>query len=972
MDTRILRLTAGLLLTGVGEGQATPNNPNTDWLHAAKFGVFMHFLPGDPQGFARVRDFDAEALARQLESIGARYFVLTLGQNSGYFNAPNAAYDRVTGYAAGERCSTRDLPMDLHRALAPRGIRLMLYLPCQVPNQDVRAQKAFGLAQGAQDQPLDVEFARKWGQVIQEWSDRYGEKVAGWWFDGGYQHIRFHEAIAEVYAAAAKHGNPKAIVTFNPGVRVVRWTKAEDYTAGELNEPFGSMPSGRWLEGSQWHALTYLGSSWGRRDTRYPAEEWVRWVQAVVAKDGVVTLDLGPNWDSQAGPIGGLSEAQVKQAAAVGAALGLGSAAAAGPKRLRRADSFLGIHYDFHAGDDCTEIGKNTSREMVENIIQQVKPDYIQIDCKGHRGLSSYPTKVGNRAPGFVGDPLRVWREVTAEQGVALFMHYSGVWDSEAIRQHPDWGAINADGKTNGNATSFFSPYAERLLIPQLRELAGDYGVDGAWVDGECWASMPDYGSAALEAFRKASGIQQIPRKPGEPHWYEWLQFNREDYRYYLRHYLAEVKRTHPDFQLCSNWAFTDHMPEAVCAPVDWISGDYSPEDSVNSARFSARYLPRQGKPWDLMAWSFTNKPGEGGRRQKSVVQLQREAAVVLALGGGFQAYFNQRRDGSVREEHVPIMAEVAKFCRARQAVCHGAVPVPQVALLYSTAAHYRSINGLFSRDLSRLRGTLQALLECQQSVEVLSEHNLTGRMAEYPLIVVPETDYLEPAFKLQLSDYVRGGGNLLLVGPKTASLFASELGVTLEGSPQAETRYLEHAGARTPMKDATQGVAIKTAQPFGQLRASQDSESASQPAASIASLGRGKIAATYFCFSRGYLADRSAIARSFLGDLTRQLFPRPLVEVRGSADVDVSIARLKGRLGIHLVNTAGPHADVNVPQFDSIPAVGPLEVRVRLPRKPARISLEPGGGMLPFDYADGEARLTLPQLDIHSVVLID
>ena len=53
-------------------------------------------------------------------------------------------------------------------------------------------------------------------------------------------------------------------------------------------------------------------------------------------------------------------------------------------------------------------------------------------------------------------------------------MHYSGVWDSEAILQHPDWGAINADGKTNGNATSFWSPYADRLLIPQLRELAGD------------------------------------------------------------------------------------------------------------------------------------------------------------------------------------------------------------------------------------------------------------------------------------------------------------------------------------------------------------------------------------------------------------------------------------------------------------------------------------------------------------------
>lgn len=292
------------------------------------------------------------------------------------------------------------------------------------------------------------------------------------------------------------------------------------------------------------------------------------------------------------------------QVKAVGLAL-RPRADAATPARLKRGESYFGIHFDFHAGQDCKEIGRNTTPEMVEKIIAAARPDYIQIDCKGHPGLSSYPTRAGNPAPGFVGDPLRVWRAVTARRGVALYMHYSGVWDSEAIRQHPEWGAVNADGTVNGNATSFFGPYADRLLVPQLRELAGEYGVDGAWVDGECWASVPDYGARALEAFRAATGIQDVPRKAGEAHWFEFLEFNREAYRKYLRYYIAEVKKTHPELQLCSNWAFTDHMPEAVCAPVDWISGDFSPQDAVNSARFSARYMAHQGKPWDLMAWGF-------------------------------------------------------------------------------------------------------------------------------------------------------------------------------------------------------------------------------------------------------------------------------------------------------------------------------------------------------------------------------
>ncbi|HQI27608.1 MAG TPA: alpha-L-fucosidase, partial [Sedimentisphaerales bacterium] len=191
---------------------AASNPADTDWFCQAKYGVFMHFLPGDPEGLAKVAQFDVENLARQLDALGVGYFVLTLGQNSGYFNSPNATYDRVTGYAAGERCSTRDLPMDLHRALAAKGIKLMLYLPCQVPNADRRAQKAFGLPEGQKDQPIDVAFSRKWAQVIQEWSDRYGDKVAGWWFDGGYKWVGFNEEIAQIYATAVKHGNPKAIV----------------------------------------------------------------------------------------------------------------------------------------------------------------------------------------------------------------------------------------------------------------------------------------------------------------------------------------------------------------------------------------------------------------------------------------------------------------------------------------------------------------------------------------------------------------------------------------------------------------------------------------------------------------------------------------------------------------------------------------------------------------------------------------
>ena len=314
------------------------------------------------------------------------------------------------------------------------------------------------------------------------------------------------------------------------------------------------------------------------------------------------------------------------------------------PARMRRADSFLGVHFDFHAGDDCDRVGDRTTREMVELVIDKVKPDYIQIDCKGHRGYSSYPTKVGNPAPGFVGDPLRIWRDVTRERGIALFMHYSGVWDYHAVATHPKWAAINANDKPNDKAASVFGPYADELMIPQLRELAGPYGVDGVWVDGDCWGTTPDYGEVAVRKFCEQTGAKSAPRTAEEPYWNEWMDFHREGFRRYVRHYVGELKQSHPDFQVISNWAFSDHMPEPVSADVSGLSGDFSPDNSVNSARFAGRCLEDQGVPWDLMSWSFSRKT----RKQKPAVQLMQEASVVLALGGGYHRHGSSAQGAEV------------------------------------------------------------------------------------------------------------------------------------------------------------------------------------------------------------------------------------------------------------------------------------------------------------------------------------
>jgi hypothetical protein len=573
------------------------------------------------------------------------------------------------------------------------------------------------------------------------------------------------------------------------------------------------------------------------------------------------------------------------------------------PPRLKRSESFLGMHFDFHAGPDCQEVGKRTTRESIERLLEAVRPDYVQIDCKGHSGFSSYPTRVGTPAPGFVGDPLRIWREVTAEKGVGLFMHYSGVWDGQAVAQHPEWARVNEKGERDNRLTSVFGPYVDQLLIPQMKELADAYDVDGVWVDGECWAVDRDYAEPVLKAFQEQTGIQSVPRTRADPGWYEFSEFCREGFRRYLRRYVDEVHRHDSGFEIASNWAFSSMMPEKVTIDVDFISGDYTPTNSLNSARVEGRCMALQGKPWDLMAWSFSHL--DGLFSTKTAQQLEQEAAVVMALGG----------------------------------------------------------------ELVPLQGLLQSLLDSQHVVDVVSEHHLTEGINRYPLLVYPEWETIEPAFKQTLVNYVRQGGSLLLVGPRTAALFQEELDVQLEGAPAVQVSGLEFgghvAGIQSLFQKATLGSRAK---PFGNVRRENEADGPAEVAASITRLGEGSIAAIYLSLGERSANSTTTVSRDFLHALVREMFPAPMVEVEGSHHVDVTATRLGERLLINLVNTAGPHGNAKVNVHDDIPPVGPLNVSIRCPR-PASVLLQPGGRTLENEYRDGRLQVTVPRVAIHDII---
>jgi hypothetical protein len=261
--------------------------------------------------------------------------VITIGQGSGHYCAPNAVYDEIARVTPS-KCSRRDLVADLHEELDPLGIRLLVYTAAELSWADEKARVGLGLKHHHNDpgsggvkiwrKHRQVEFMRNIERIMRAWSSQWGRKVAGWWVDGCYlSDVRFPEDDPPNFVTlgkALRAGNPDAIVAFNTGVHVpvIVSTKHDDYTAGELSKKFPEEIPGAWLvkDGKKvrYHTLSYLGTTWGQGDQpRFGDAFVVKFTKQVTEKGGFATWDVPPLKN------GCIADSFMKQLAAIGDAM---------------------------------------------------------------------------------------------------------------------------------------------------------------------------------------------------------------------------------------------------------------------------------------------------------------------------------------------------------------------------------------------------------------------------------------------------------------------------------------------------------------------------------------------------------------------------------------------------------------------------------------------------------------------------
>jgi hypothetical protein len=284
----------------IGVGRATVNECGTTWMRQGVFGLATHYFPISVDRRDRVAvDFNVDLLTQAAVDAGAGWVMFTLQHQNWILMAPNETFAKIVG--SRDFMTSRDVPRELGRNLRKHHLPLILYVNLRL-DPDSHASAAVREAMGGW--PPSDRLVANLASVYREYSLRYGQDVAGWWVDSagvpGFADSQNREQWFGIIKAALLAGNPDAIVAFNPGLQLMRYSRQDDYTAGESND-MTYVPQRQCVDGAYWHTYTYLGGWWGADGTRFSDRELCRYVSGIASHGGAITFDIGTWGNVRAG-----------------------------------------------------------------------------------------------------------------------------------------------------------------------------------------------------------------------------------------------------------------------------------------------------------------------------------------------------------------------------------------------------------------------------------------------------------------------------------------------------------------------------------------------------------------------------------------------------------------------------------------------------------------------------------------------
>jgi hypothetical protein len=604
-----------------------------------------------------------------------------------------------------------------------------------------------------------------------------------------------------------------------------------------------------------------------------------------------------------------------------------------------------------------------SGREIVANLVR-AQAEYAVIFMKDHK-FAYYNSRVATKAPNLgERDLLQECLEEAHKVGLPLIAYCQVQYDTSSWEAHPEWRMHDAEGKEIRGRLCYNSGYVE-FIKALLGEMMA-YAIVGFHIDMLDFGFQAPYGCWCPHCrswFHSTYGHPMPAGLTWDGSWAEMLQFRYDSNTRFCQELSAFVRARRPEFSVDFNYhGYPPFSWEAGQRPVQHArNGDFATAEGLpwvfgyNNPSLLALFLKgtRPDEPFQGVAsrsvynyHDFTVRP---------VADMKWETFTYLAHGGMCTFVDKANYEGTLDPLVYSRLGEIFGEAR-RQRDYFGHEPVPEVGLYYSSQTRDWYGRTEQPKYFAAVSGAHHALVQSHIPLGLIMDERLSlAQLRRYPVVYVANATVLSPAEIALFTEYVHGGGNLLITGlsglcdrygalqahSDLAELIGAQLAGSITDHPDNYIRLpaalaggpgeflLEAIPADWPF--LTWGPLARyqptTAQAYGDLltahrSAAQDNiwrqlmspNAVVGPAVLINRIGQGQVVCVPCLPDAAWIGNyRVPEHRNLLRNLVRYLNPTPPVQVTAPRNVEIVVTRddQRGRLLIHWLCCNSPPTSV-------------------------------------------------------------
>ncbi|NLC58722.1 MAG: beta-galactosidase [Armatimonadetes bacterium] len=649
---------------------------------------------------------------------------------------------------------------------------------------------------------------------------------------------------------------------------------------------------------------------------------------------------------------------------------------------------FRQVHLDFHTSEKIVGIGSRFDPDHFADTLARARVNSVTCFSRCHHGLIYHDTRFEARHPHLERNLLKEQIEACHARDIRVPIYISVGLDEFMARRHPEWLEVDVNGRRAGagplqagyHKLCLNTPYLDYVL-EQTMEVMDLFGpVDGFFFDiisqGQCVCPY------CLE------GMQQQGLDPTDEH--ARIRFAKGVVDDYKRRFAKAIRERDPNCSIFHNSGhiYPDWRP--ILNTYSHLELESLPSGGWGYLHFplTVRYARTLGLDYMAMTGKFHKSWGDFSS-YKNLPALEYDCFTALAYGAKCSIGDQLHPTGEPSKATYDLIGAVYRQVEAKEPWCDNVVPQVEIALYNPEAVGLAD-----ARVDTAAAGAQRMLTEGHHQFDVVDTQSDWSR---YRVVILPDKILLCADLQKKVAGYLAGGGSLIL--SYEAGMDASRRGFAVPGAPAEPAGLSELSPDFVVMRPAlAEGLGDAEQvmyEPALNLRVAEGAEV-------LADIWHPYFNRTWehFCSHFHTPCERRTewpaivqkgriiqFAHPIFGMYQRhgvrayklmvlnalaRLLPNPLVQTDAPTTTHLTVNRqpAERRSVLHLLHYIPERRAEGIDTIEDVIPLYNVAVALRTDQEPARVYLAPSGQEIPCRYEDGYARVVVPEVRGHQMVV--